>query len=140
MVELTKSSEVTNDYFKTLTVGSRVVVGKGICDCGASVIEHPSVVVETILAHNFNMLVTDSGVHSSETGKSLTKDGTFVGILNPETSLDAEYALCEDSLNFSIHGLETLNEESDAKDFLELEVIRLNCKLDDLVEKVMSRL
>lgn len=129
-------------YTETLTVGSKVAVGRGACDCGAASLDHPRVIVTTVRAIVMGLIITSVAPYRISDGREISFDGNemFRNILDPETSLDAKYALCEDELNDMIQLRDSVGPDYAANEYLQLECIRLEARLDDLMDLVTDRL
>lgn len=129
-------------FTESLTVGMKIVVGRGPCDCGAAVLDHPRVLVTTVRAIGMGLVITSVAPYRVSDGREVgvSGDDHFRQILNPKNSLDAQYALCEDELNDMILLRDTVGSDYPAHEYLQLECLRLEAHLDDLMDMVTERL
>lgn len=132
----------TKPYTETMTVGMKIVVGRGPCGCGAASLDHPRVLVTTVRALGMGLIITAVAPYRVSDGREMgiSGDDHFRQILNPNESLDAQYALCEDELNDMIMLRDSVGSGYPAHEYLQLECLRLEAKLDDLMDLVTDRL
>lgn len=130
--------ETKGDYLAAIREGDMVAAAKGKCDCGC-MYDHPSVQLERVDSVTEKVITTSATVYSRSTGYNIRGvDAEYDAILDPNTSLDAMYAL-------KSHKSEVLKLRAEKAKVgfeslqLGIQIDTIEDELDDLAQKIYER-